>query len=114
MAKKQIKKETIEEQIETVEQTETVEINNVDNNKENIKNIIEDDNKIENWDFFHLNEKLKSIENVIAYYLATAKANEGVYSHNAGPIYQYSMKKIAQLEHKKVEILDIMEKKILS
>lgn len=106
MAKKQVKKETVEEKIETLE------INNIDN-KETTENIVED-NEIKNLEFFHLNEKLKSIENVIAYYLATAKANEGSYPHNTTPIYQYSMKKITQLELKKVELLDIMEKKILS
>lgn len=113
MAKKQVKKETVEEK------NETLEINNVDN-KETTENIVEtiekvvEDNEIKNLGFFHLNEKLKSIENVIAYYIATAKANEGAYPHNTTPIYQYSMKKITQLELKKVELLDIMEKKILS
>lgn len=122
MAKKQVKKETVEEK------NETLEVNNVDNNKETTENIVEttekvvettennkkEDDEIKGLGFFHLNEKLKSIENVIAYYIATAKANEGAYPHNTTPIYQYSMKKITQLELKKVELLDIMEKKILS
>lgn len=105
MAKKQKIEETNQEIEQKVINTEKHNVN-LQKLEENI--VLDSTNTL-----FDLNQKLLSIDSLISYYLNTAKANEGQYTHNTDPIYQYAMKKIKQLELKKIEVLKKMEKLIL-
>jgi hypothetical protein len=63
---------------------------------------------------FDLDNLLVSIEHLIKYYTNLAMANEGLYTHDTKVLYTNARNKIQSLEHKKIEILSELEKRILN
>jgi hypothetical protein len=91
-------------------QQKTEEIN--DNKIQDIN--IKQKETLQELSVFDLDNLLVSIEHLIKYYTNLAMANEGLYTHDTKVLYTNARNKIQSLEHKKIEILSELEKRILN
>jgi hypothetical protein len=91
-------------------QQKTEEIN--DNQIQDIN--IKQKETLQELSVFDLDNLLVSIEHLIKYYTNLAMANEGLYTHDTKVLYTNARNKIQSLEHKKIEILSELEKRILN
>lgn len=91
-------------------QQKTEEIN--DNKIQDIN--IKQKETLQELSVFDLDNLLVSIEHLIKYYTNLAMANEGLYTHDTKALYTNARNKIQSLEHKKIEILSELEKRILN
>lgn len=91
-------------------QQKTEEIN--DNKIQDIN--IKQKETLQELSVFDLDNLLVSIDHLIKYYTNLAMANEGLYTHDTKVLYTNARNKIQSLEHKKIEILSELEKRILN
>lgn len=98
---------------EKAEQTNEV-LKDVFFEKHDIKTQEDTPTDLNELSIFDLNQMLLSTEHLLKYYSFIANANVGEYPYDSQSIYKSAMSKIKQLETQKIEILNILEKKILS